>query len=92
MAIRPQHRKLDYAGIVIDKWAQREGRLTDTQLYMAIGIPSALFARNFLGVLAAAFWQNKRFDDLEDWFKAELERVCSRRRDTLAAGETALKR
>ena len=47
---------------------------------------------NFLGVLAAAFWQNKRFDDLEDWFKAELERVCSRRRDTLAAGETALKR
>jgi hypothetical protein len=42
---------------------------------LAIGIPSALFALNFLGVLAAAFWQNKRFDDLKDLFRAELGRV-----------------
>lgn len=56
--------------------------MTDTQRYLAIGIPSALFALNFVAVLAAAFWQAKRFedmgtrfDDLRDWFKAELGRV-----------------
>ncbi len=27
------------------------------------------------GYLAAAFWQNKRFDDMKDWFKAEIGRV-----------------
>lgn len=54
---------------------ERASRLTDTQLYLAIGIPSALFALNFVGVLAAAFWQTKRFDDLKDLFKAELGRV-----------------
>jgi hypothetical protein len=33
---------------------------------MSIGVPSALFALNF----RAAFWQSKRFDDMNDSFKA----------------------
>ena len=52
-----------------------EGNLTGVQLYLAIGIPSALFALNFVGVLAAAFWQAKRFDDMKDAFKSEIGRV-----------------
>lgn len=49
--------------------------MTNSQLYLSIGIPSALFALNFLGILGAAFWQTKRFDDFKDVFKAELGRV-----------------
>jgi hypothetical protein len=30
---------------------------------------SALFALNFAALLAAAFWQAKRFDDLKDVFR-----------------------
>ncbi len=53
--------------------------MTDTQLYLAIGIPSALFALNFLAALAGFFWQakrfedmSKRFDDIKDVFRSEL--------------------
>ena len=56
--------------------------MTDTQLYFAIGIPAILFALNFLAVLAAAFWQAKRFDDMakrfddmKDWVRSEIGRV-----------------
>ncbi len=49
--------------------------MTDVQLYLAIGIPSALFALNFLAVLAAGFWQAKRFDDMKELFKAEIGRI-----------------
>jgi len=56
--------------------------MTDTQLYFAIGIPASLFALNFLAVLAAAFWQAKRFDDMakrfddmKDWVRSEIGRV-----------------
>jgi hypothetical protein len=49
--------------------------VTDTQLYFAIGIPSALFALNFLAVLATGFWQAKRFDDMKELFKAEINSV-----------------
>lgn len=49
--------------------------MTDQQFYIAIGIPAALFALNFIGVLAAAFWQAKRFDDMKDVFKSEIGRV-----------------
>jgi hypothetical protein len=56
--------------------------MTDTQLYLAIGIPASLFALNFFAVLAAAFWQAKRFDDIakrfddmKDWVKADIGRV-----------------
>ena len=65
--------------------------MTDTHLYLAIGIPSALFALNFLGVLAAAFWQNKRFDDLKDLFKAELGRVDGELKAELKRVEGELK-
>jgi len=46
--------------------------VTDAQIYLAIGIPSALFALNFTAILAAAFWQAKRFDDLKDVFRSEM--------------------
>jgi hypothetical protein len=49
--------------------------VTDVQLYLAIGIPSGLFALNFISVLAAAFWQAKRFDDMKDVFKSAIGRV-----------------
>jgi hypothetical protein len=49
--------------------------MTDTQLYLAIGIPSALFALNFIGVLASAYWQVKRFEDMKDMFKSDIKRV-----------------
>jgi hypothetical protein len=59
-----------------------EVNVTDTQLYLAIGIPSALFMLNFLGVLAGFFWQgkrfddmSKRFDDMRDMFRSDLARV-----------------
>jgi hypothetical protein len=45
--------------------------MTDAQLYLAIGIPSALFALNFLAVLATGFWQAKRFDDMKEMFRAD---------------------
>jgi hypothetical protein len=44
--------------------------MTDQQLYLAIGIPGALFALNFLAVLAGFFWQAKRFDDLAARFES----------------------
>jgi hypothetical protein len=65
--------------------------VTDTQLYFAIGIPSALFALNFLAVLAAAFWQAKRFDDMKDLFKAEIGRVEGELRADLGRVEGSLK-
>lgn len=49
--------------------------MTDTQLYLAIGVPSALFALNFSAILAAAFWQAKRFDDMKDLFRSEIGRA-----------------
>jgi hypothetical protein len=56
--------------------------MTDQQLYIAIGIPSALFMLNFLAILATAFWQakrfddmGKRFDDMGSVFRSELARV-----------------
>jgi DNA-binding transcriptional regulator of glucitol operon len=56
--------------------------MTNNQLYLAIGIPACLFALNFLAVLAAAFWQakrfddmSKRFDDMKDWVRSEISRV-----------------
>jgi hypothetical protein len=48
---------------------------TDLQLYLAIGVPSALFALNFGAILAAAFWQAKRFDDMKDLFQSEIGRA-----------------
>jgi hypothetical protein len=42
--------------------------MTDTQLYFTLGIPGALFALNFLAILAAAFWQAKHFDDMANRF------------------------
>jgi hypothetical protein len=44
--------------------------MSDRQFYLAVGIPSALFALNFIGVLAAAFWQSKRFEDMRDSLRA----------------------
>jgi hypothetical protein len=44
-------------------------------LYLGIGLPCALFALNFLAVLAAAFRQAKRFDDMKDVIKPEIGRV-----------------
>ncbi len=38
------------------------------QLYLAIGIPSALLALNVLGVLAGFFWQAKRYEDMSKRF------------------------
>ena len=60
--------------------ATRRGRrynnyVIDTQLYLAVGIPSALFALNFTAILAAALWQARRFDDLKDVFRSEMGRV-----------------
>ena len=55
--------------------ARGKAHLTVTQLYFAIGIPSALFGLNFLGVRAAAFWQAKRFDDMKDLVRSEIGRV-----------------
>jgi hypothetical protein len=49
--------------------------VTDTQLYLAVGIPSALFALNFTAILAAALWQARRFDDLKDVFRSEIGRA-----------------
>ncbi len=49
--------------------------MTDTQLYLAIGIPSALFMLNFLAVLATGFWQAKRFDDMRDLMMSQIGRV-----------------
>jgi hypothetical protein len=40
--------------------------MTKNQLYFAIGIPSCLFALNFLAIRASAFWQVKRFEDLSN--------------------------
>ncbi len=34
--------------------------------------PAALIV---FGYIVAAFWQNKRIDDLKDWIKAEFKRV-----------------
>ena len=47
--------------------------MTDLQLDLAIGMPGALFALNFLAVLAGFFWQSKRFDDLEKVISAKFE-------------------
>jgi hypothetical protein len=49
--------------------------MRDAQLYLAIGIPSALFALNFLAVLATGFWQAKRFDDMKELFRSDIQRV-----------------
>ncbi len=49
--------------------------MTATQLYLAIGIPAALFMLNFLGLMAGFFWQGKRFDDTKDVFRSDLLRV-----------------
>ena len=46
--------------------------MTDTQLYLAIGIPSALFMLNSLWVISSVFWQSKRFDDLKDLIRSEI--------------------
>ena len=37
--------------------------------------PSALIV---FGYMVAAFWQNKRIDDMKDWVKAEFSRVHDR--------------
>ncbi len=64
--------------------------MTKNQLYFAIGIPSCLFALNFLAIRASAFWQvkrfedlskrfddmSKRFDDMKDWVRSEISRVA----------------
>jgi hypothetical protein len=58
--------------------------VTDTQLYLAIGIPSALFMLNVLAIIAAGFWQvkrfddmGKRFDDMKDLLRSEIGGVRS---------------
>jgi len=38
--------------------------MSDARLYLAIGIPVALFALNSLAMLAGFFWQGMRYDDL----------------------------
>ena len=49
--------------------------MTNEQLYIAIGIPSALFTVNLLVLLGGFFWQNKRFEDMRLWIDAKLETV-----------------
>ena len=66
--------------------------MTDAQLYLAIGIPSALFALNFLAVLATGFWQAKRFDDMKEMFRAEISSVRSELRADNASLRSDLQR
>ena len=53
--------------------------MTDTQLYLAIGVPM-LFNALLIGLLAARMNAgfaavNQRFDDMRDLWRAELHRV-----------------
>jgi hypothetical protein len=65
--------------MLVAKSGQRRRKMTDIQLYLAIGIPSALFALNFLAIL----WQargltlafNTRIDSLEKVMLAKFEAV-----------------
>ncbi len=72
MVLRVAHRRFQ----------PRARAMTDAQLYLAIGIPSALFALNFLAII----WQarglersfNFRFDALEHIMDAKFKIVDAR--------------